>query len=312
MSIKGSSKKLKIEKMLPVFAVFTTLAVALRLWQTFTIIEPDTGFYKTKDFTVTALYVVLAVASLMMFFIAYLSKKVPQPTLPAGKNVGLGIMSAVVSVSILVNATTQISGFLKTLESQKMYYEVNKVSSYLMKNGTLPRGIEGILAIISAIYFLLFALRFFGVKINIENRKVLAVIPVFWATARMIQRFTRTISFIFVSDLLLELFMIGFLMLFLLYFAQFVSKVNSRHVMNKVYAYGLISAMFALVISVPKIAVAIVLPSLNSSTNPLEICNVAIAVFILVLCCVMLKVEKEDNITLKEAEKLKEERKSEE
>ena len=318
MSIKGSSKKLKIEKTLPVFAIFTTLAIALRLWQTFTLIEPDTGFYKTNDVTVTVLYAVLAAAGLLIFFISYLSKKVPQPTLPEGKNIGLGLISVAVSLSLLVNAATQLSSFsqalkeVETVNAFNINVETSQVVSNLMKNGSLPKGIEGLLAIVSAIYFLLFALRFFGAKINIENRKILAVAPVFWATARMIQRFTRTISFIFVSDLLLELFMIGFMMLFLLYFAQLASKVNSRHVMSKVYSYGLISAMFALVISVPKIVVAIVLPSLNSQSNPLEICNVAMAAFIIVLCCVMLKVEKEDNITLKEAEKLKEEIKTEE
>ena len=158
----------------------------------------------------------------------------------------------------------------------------------------------------------MFAVKFFGASVNIRGRKVLAVTPVFWATMRMIQRFTRTISFIFVSDLLLELFMIAFMMMFFLSFAQLASDVNSRHVVNKVYAYGLIGAMLAAVVSIPRIILSIVDSSLIVASNPLEICDLGFLVFVVALCFTMIKMPKEDNITLKEVERLQKERKEEE
>ena len=313
MSIKGSAKKNTIEYVLPVFAIFTALTTVIRMYQAFTIIEPETGFYSESNATVTALYGLLFLASAVIFVLCYVSRKVPAARLPKGRNIPVGIFSLLASLTVFYDAAKQITDFFDSYINSKSLMIFGQPSqslfSVLMKNGAIPKCLEGIFAIFSAIYFLVFAVKYFGSSFDLRNMKALAVMPVFWATARMIQRFTRTISFIFVSDLLLELFMIAFLMLFLLYFAQLASHINSQYVMNKVFAYGLISSMFAFTISIPKIIVAIVRPEFSVVTNPVEFCDVSIAVFIVMICFSLLKMPRSKNLTLREVEKMQKESK---
>lgn len=313
MSIKGSSKKIKTEMLLPVFAVFAAVAAVIRMYQSFTMIDPETGFFKSENFSITMLYIILAVGSVLLFAIAYLSEKVPVSNLPKGKSIGLGVTSALLGAALIYDAFVQIHGFIALCSGVDLaaFGGSGSLALQMMKSGVGPRGVEGIFAAFSALYFIIFSLSFFGAKINVSSRKVLAVMPVFWATARMIQRFTRTISFIFVSDLLLEIFMIAFMMLFFLYFAQLASHVNSRHVMNKVISYGLIGAVFAIVVAFPRVLLLIASPELIVEQCPLEVCDLAFAAFVIVLCAALMKMPKNDNLSLKQVESLRKQRKLE-
>ncbi|MBQ7654721.1 MAG: hypothetical protein IJS17_06580 [Clostridia bacterium] len=314
MSIKGSSGKIKTEAALPIFLVFAVIAAALRLYQYFTIIETDTGFFSEENFTVPLLYGILAVAGVLIFVITYLAKKVPLSTLPEGKSIPLAIAGSIFSLSFLIDAAIQFYSctVISSATGSMEYLTSSGAISYLFKSGMAPKGLEAFFALLSAVYFLIFAIKFFGASVSVQNRKILAVMPVFWATARMLQRFTRTISIIYVSDLLLELFMIAFMMMFFLSFAQLASNVNSRHVVNKIYAYGLIGALLAAVVAVPRLVVLIVEPSRIVSNDPLEICDIGYLIFAVVLCCEMIKMPTEDNITLKEVEKLQKEHEQQE
>lgn len=309
LSIKGSCEKIKIETVFPIFLIFTVLSAAIRTYQCLSIIEPDTGFYSKSNFTIAFLYIALAVAGVGIFLVSYVAKKVPISTLPQGKNIPLAIASVVFGVTFFADALVQAATCISFSDviAENMSVVPGGMASYLIKSGIAPKGLEALFAVLSAIYFINFAAKYFGASATVENRKILAVMPVFWATMRMIQRFTRTISIIFVSDLLLELFMIAFMMMFFLSFAQLASNVNSRHVVNKVYAYGLIGAMIAVTVSVARIVVLAVDSSLAVVNDPLEICDLGFAVFAAVFCFVMLKMPREDNITLRQVEKLRKE-----
>lgn len=314
MSIKGSSKKLKIEYVLPIFAIFTLLATALRTYQCITMIEPETGFYRVENISILYLYVMLAVAGVLIFAISYLAKKVPQSVMPEGKNIPLAIGSLVFAATLILYPVFNLASAFSGNDALFMQIGVRAatLTEYLLKSGVAASLLEALFAIISAVYFIIVSAKYFGAKLNIANRKILAVFPVFWATMRMVQRFTRTISFIFVSDLLLKLFAIAFMMMFFLSFAQLASKVNSRHVMNKIYAYALIGAMFSCLVTVPKMIAFAFDSSLVVKSELTEICDLGFAVFAVVLCVVLLKMPRDDNITLKDVEKLRKERTIEE
>lgn len=315
MSVKGSSKGVKLSKVFPVFIIAAVIATALRIWQAFNIIEPETGFFSKQDFTVIALYLILIAAAVTIFMIAYLCKSVPVSSLPREKSVFLGIVNIIFTATLLVDA---VSCFNKYFELRGGYdpfgmgMSGTSMSSYLLKTGAIPMLIEMIFAIISMVYFIVLAAVYFGKNIDTEKLKLLALSPVFWATFRLVQRFTRTISFINVSDLLLELFMIAFSMLFFMFFAQVSSGVNSRPVMNKVYAYGLISALIGTVVSLPKLIVLIFSPSLSVVSFPLEICNLGLVLFIITMLAKMAKMPYNTNITLKQYEKMKKEEQEQE
>lgn len=316
MSIKGSSKKLKIEYTFWILFFATIAAVAVRTYQRLKIIEPETGFYKVENFSVPLLYGILAVAGVLIFCVGYLAKKVPLSTLPEGRNIPLAVASLLFALTLLLDMVFQswfnvYYALIKSGIFEKSFAGYGSLT-VLFKSGVGVGALATVFAFFSAIYFLVFALKYFGVNISVCNRKILAVMPVFWATMRMVQRFTKTISIINMSDLLLELFMMAFMMMFFLAFAQLASNVGSRHVVNKIYSYGYIGTMFAFTITFPKIAIQFFEPSLSGASNNMEICDLGFAIFALILCREMLKMPREDNITLKEVERLKKERAIEE
>lgn len=305
MSVKGSGKKIKLSAVFPIFIIATVAAVILRTWQAFNIIESDTGFFSTGHITIPILYAILVVAAIAIYMAAYVTKKVPEPRISNEKSISLGITCLLMCGGLGINAVDCFYTFTTVYSQYTPFSSMagSGLASYLLKTGATPRLIEMIFAILSIIWFIILATKFFSGTSDVSKRKFFALCPVFWSTFRIVQRFTRTISFVNVSDLLLELFMIAFMMLFFLFFAQVSSNINARAVMNKVYAYGLIAAMTALVISVPKVIIMFAAPELSVNGCPLEACNITTALFIIAFLAVNLRVPSCENITVKQAEK---------
>lgn len=305
MSIKGSNNKLNVMKALPVCVIGTVIAIILRVIQVFTIIEPETGFYSEVNATVYALYGVLAVASVIIFAITYLARKVPESRLPLEKNIPLAIFSLLSGAVMAFDVVICISGFLDKYKVYNSAFNAEQtLSSYLMKSGATPMLLESIFALFAVVYFLILAINYFGVNVEVTKFRILVLAPVLWATARMVQRFTKTISFIQVSDLLLELFMIAFLMLFLMNYAQVSANINSKAAMNKVYAFGLMYAMFAFVIYIPRfitsLEIANTVSVIDYGFSPVDL---ILSVFVVLMLVAMNKIPKTLNITVKQAEK---------
>ena len=99
---------------------------------------------------------------------------------------------------------------------------------------------------------------------------------------RLIFRFTATISFIKVSDLLLEMFMLAFMLIFFTAFAQLNSKIESKGLDWKLVAFGLPAAVLALVCFIPRFIMVISGKSEMLYTgSPVEYCDLATALFAL-------------------------------
>ncbi len=318
MKIKGSVRSLKINHAFIIFAVASVLAVGVRIFQVFSgIIDFDTGFYEVTHVTTPILYLILGFASVGIFLVSFLAGEIPQEKMPQKKSIPVALFSAGFAASLVYSAVNQISGFLEYIEKANtvLMADSKLLMSDMMKSGTLPRLGEGVFAIVSAIFFLLIFINYTGIKtINFSKLKIFTIAPLFWATLRMVQRFTRTISFMNVSSLLFELFMIAFMMMFFMYFAQMASEVNNNAISFKVFAYGLIAAMFSAVVSIPRALLLIfdgdyrAMMEWDMIECPLEITDVlflGFAVLFLVLCLSLPRIK---NMTVKETEKLTEEK----
>ena len=111
--------------------------------------------------------------------------------------------------------------------------------------------------------------------------RVLSVMPVVWSICRIIYRFVTKISFINVSDLLLELFMLVFLISFTLAFAQVVTNVTPEICAWRLFGCGLPAALLAFVISVPRLMMLVMLHTDRIVTgHSLAPCDLMLAVFI--------------------------------
>ena len=106
--------------------------------------------------------------------------------------------------------------------------------------------------------------------------------PVIWSMLRMVARFMRTLSYVRVSELMFEMLMLAFMILFFMNFAQCSSKVNDENCGSKLAAYGLPAALMALVCFVPRFILTLTGQAHVIYTGSvLEYSDLAVALFII-------------------------------
>lgn len=326
MKIKGSIKNLKINTAFTIAAAGGIVALGIRFFQVFSgLIDFETGFFTQESITTYILYAVLALTAFGIFMVSTMSGEIPQEKMPEKKSMLTAVFAGIFAVTLLIAAITELdkfSGIYLTFNSpenrfivpESERYSVNfflKSLPYLMKIGALPKLVAGIFAVLSSAYFALLSLKFAGIrKTDLTKIKFLSLCPLFWATFRMVERFTRTISFINVSSLFLEMFMIAFMMMFFMYFAQMSSQVNAKAISYKIFGYGLIASVISAVVVIPKVVLYVVNSSYRDLANegllecPIEIADLGFCLFTAAFLVLCLTVPRIKNMTLKETEKL--------
>lgn len=241
---------------LPLFATLAAvlIAIPLRVYQYFKLINPETGFYDEKDFSVFVVYAVLAIAMLVCIGFAYLKHKSIKPVNDNKNSMPYIVMSLIMATGICVDSFGMISDYFELFSAGNGNY-IN-VSEFVSAQGGTLMLIQAIFGVLSAGYFVISGLTSIN-KINAPKLKFLALSPVAWCIFRLLFRFKRTISFVNVSDLLLEMFMIVFVMMFFLALAQVNSKIDANAVFWKLFAYGFPAVMFSLVCFLPRFILVI-------------------------------------------------------
>ena len=83
--------------------------------------------------------------------VSFLAGKVPSDKLPEKKNIAITVLCAAFAVGLAISATPLFEDFMKTSYSYNSLFEEQSKISFLMKSGALPRLLEGVFAILSAI-----------------------------------------------------------------------------------------------------------------------------------------------------------------
>jgi len=274
---------LKVKWLFILFAVAFAASVPVRIYQYFTVIAPTTGFYKSLNWAVYALYIILAVFSLVTIVFSFLSAEAVESKMPEGKNKLMGVVAIVYAVSFLVDATVRISSFAVSFVGYASGTVKPGIWKYITANGYLPVLFQAVFALFAAIYFIVFGLSYYAGKNTFRDSKLLALTPMLWAVARMVSLLMRPISYIKVSELLLELFATSLLMLTFLSFARVSSQISEKGEMRKIFGFGLPAALFCLVCSVPRLVVALVgKASLLAEGYGIESMLISSGVFLLV------------------------------
>lgn len=267
-----------VQKQLLVFCAAMLLLLPLRTYQLLRLVEPDTGFFRQTDFTVWLLYAVLLVLAAGFFAVNLLHKKQLYYTTAATKQPLLAICCLLAGLGLLWDIGMCV---VHIRENFQFLTPSSDLFRSLIKTGVLPKALEALTGFGSAAFFVLMGR---GCKDGTSNGgeyKLLALLPLGWASCRMIYRFTRTISFLNVSDLFFELLMLVFLLLFLMAFSQLNSRVNCKGMDWKISAYGFFAAAMCLVCFVPRAALVVVgKGSLLATTHPVEPCDLGFALFI--------------------------------
>ena len=272
-------------------ALSLCLLLPLRVYQTTSLIEPDTGFFSQSHFTVTLFYIIGAVVIASLMILSFLNSKAVRTRNCVAKSKALGVVSAFAALSITLNAVTSFIDFVEIIKlcEQNMtgafeYSLIVKIAAlipHLVKEGGAALIFQSVFGALAALFFWVYTVSCFNKNAKISSFSVLSVAPTIWAVARIIFRFVEKISFVNISDLLLELIMLVFLIMFFLSFAQVVTRVSPEVSAWRLFGCGLPAAIVAFLISVPRLFLIVVGHSdLIVEGYEFELCDLAIAIFI--------------------------------
>ncbi len=231
------------------------VAVPLRIYQYFKVLEPETGFYSKTDFSVYAIYALLGIALVVSIVVPLINKNRMITVTSVKKSPVFLILSLILAVTVIIDSAGQLMDYFDLYDAANTSGTV--ISEYVKKQGGTLLLLQAVSGAVAAVYFFVS-----GLSVSLGNSdgsklKILGLTPVLWCIFKLLYRFKRTISFVNVSDLMLELFEIVFLMLFFLVLAQTVAKIDAKAVFWKVYGYGIPAAMFALICFLPRFIVMI-------------------------------------------------------
>ena len=256
MNIKGTSTSVSLKNIPFTFMLASLCGVVLRSFQMLKFIDNETGFYTGGTLVTVVLYGILAVSFILFAVKAYLSAESEKIQVIGVKNKALGASAIFFAVTLVFDC---ISGFTTSDASGGDFKN-------LMLSGAMPRLLQSFFAILSAVYFLIIGKDYLKGTSNASKHRVFATMPVGWVGFRMVFRFVRQISFVKVSDLLLELLMLALMIMFFMAFAQVISGVYSDGFRWRIPSFGMAAALFAVTISVPRLIFTIV--SFENYINP--------------------------------------------
>lgn len=236
-----------------IFAVISVIAIPLRTFQYFNNIEASTGFYMEQNTSVWALYALMAAICIFSIGFAIIGRKALVLDFNHEKRAGCGILSALLAILTLGDALRcfnhtfdlRLEFILSAQYPDMLEPERAKIVESVIN-------LEGITAVAAAMFFIVSALSFLSGKSVAEKFRLLSLAPVLWSVARIIYRFSITISYLRVSQLTIEMFMLIFGILFFMTYAQTNSKVNAKGLDWKLVAYGFPTAFFSLLSFIPQ------------------------------------------------------------
>lgn len=259
-----------------IFIAALILALPLRIYQYVSgVIEPVTGFFAETDFSVYALYGVVILATVAVLALGFLSRKKLNYDISAQKNPVLGATSAFVALGIILDTafSVDVAGAIEAVSAG-----TNASSPEATTNLVVLA--QAVFSLLSALFFAVLCITSFMGKTFASEFRLLSLAPVLWAMLRMVSRFMRTISFTRVSELLFEMFMLAFMIMFFMNFAQCNSKVNDKDCAWKLASYGLPAALLAFICFVPRVLLALTgKGDTIYAESTIEVSDLAVALF---------------------------------
>ncbi len=274
MKITGKFKKINPLLPLYIIAVLLVAAIPLRTYQLLFITEYDTGFYKSVDWSVYALYGVAIVVILVSAILVNLAKSVPSSKDEIRKkNAFLGVCTILFAIGILVDVIMAFSSIL-------LKDTTGTVEGMASQENIVPLLLEAVAGVLSAIYMMMFGISHFDGRTTYSQYRFLALTPLVWSIFRIIVRFLRKISYVNIADLMLELFILASMMIFLLAFARISSGLSNERSMRSLFAAGYICIFFCLVTNIPRLIIGITGNSAYLPDEyPLSVADITFALF---------------------------------
>ncbi len=246
-----------------IFALGVISAIPIRCYQMFNMLDSETGFYLKTNVTIPLLNCILVGVFVLAVVISYLGKK--NTIRPIGRNIPLAVVSYLFAFSLIAD------GINKLFEAS--------LNGIQVQDGFVLA--QGVFALLSSIFFIIVGISFTAGTDSFVRRGILAVMPVFWAISRILQRFSVAIDFKNVSELLYELAMLCLVMLFFMSFARVYVSTEGAKMSWRIFAFGIPAALFAFLCSLPRFLVKFMgMPERLVKNSPPEIADLGMAIFI--------------------------------
>ncbi|MBQ8026836.1 MAG: hypothetical protein IJ261_01820 [Clostridia bacterium] len=279
--IKGSLSKPEPTSLIAIAAISLCVLLPLRVYQATTLIEPDTGFYSESNITIPLFYIIGAVVIVALMLLSFLSDKSTRARNCVAKSKALGIVSGFTALSIMYSSIMSFLEFMQIHGEYSSPIHEKGMLSYLTQSGAAALMLEAVFGVISAFFFWIYTVSCFNKSAKLSSFTILSAAPTLWAICRIVFRFVEKISFVNRSDLLLELIMLVFLIMFMLAFAQVVTGSSPEISAWRLFGCGLPAAIVAFLISVPRIFLFLIGHSdLIVEGYGFDICDFALAIFI--------------------------------
>lgn len=279
--LKGSLSKPHPSTLITLAALSLCALLPLRVYQVTSIIDPETGFFTQSSFTVPLFYIIGGIVALALMLLSFMNSKANRTRNCVVKSKLLGVISAVTAVSIMYESVLSAISFMELSGEYSAFLHKVSFTAYLTQSGATALILEAVFGLLAGVFFCTYAVSCFSDKLKLSSVRLLSAAPVAWAICRIVYRFIEKISFVNVSDLLLELIMLVFMIMFLLAFAQVVTDVTPEISAWRLYGCGLPAAVTAFVITVPKIFLVVTgHPELIVEGHGFELCDLLLALFI--------------------------------
>ncbi len=242
---------------LTVFSLVTVLLIALRTVISKKYIEAETGFYVGGKTLVLVFNIVLAVFTVAVLVYPLIKfRKQHLNVRPDGK--AMGIVSLILAAGFVYDVYTSMTIFST---SKACHHFISLFTSSRTETTNIVVDIfqgymllvGAIFALLSIIYFVIVAFSCLDMTGDYSKRSILSLAPLWWGVFRAIYFILVPMNFSNISDLLYELIMVGFLLLFFSAFARVASRVDGENSVGKAIAYGAGTAVFAAISSVPRL-----------------------------------------------------------
>ncbi|MBO4445459.1 MAG: hypothetical protein J5782_00750 [Clostridia bacterium] len=277
---KPRIKKLSPTPLLLVLAGAVIAAVPLRAHQLTKLVDPNTGFWAAQDITVLILYILIALVCVVSFFISAFSGIMTVPAFKEGRDRVLGVAAALFSVSLVADLALRVSKILSML-SEFTAKGAQNILGFLIPSGVLAMGFEVLFGLIGIIYLVLISVSAFKGTDIYSSHTMMALAPIFWAMSRLVSDFVNPVNFKNVSQLLFEMGMLCFAMVFFLSFARIASEINSDHSMWILWFTGVMGALLAFICALaPVILVITGKGDLIPDKYPVRYCDLGLGLFI--------------------------------
>ena len=291
MKIKNSNNNISLSILAPVAYGSVLVLSVLRCFQMVKYIDSSTGFFIGGAWLKILLYLLIALVSVFFISVSYFSSQSKNVDILPCKNTVAGASGAVFALSLLYDFFVSLTESSKLLSglSTSDFYNAKDAFKTLMASGTLPYALQGLFAVISAIYVIIIAKDFLKGTNNAYKHKIIALAPIGWSAFKMITRFVKQISYIRVSDLFLELIMLAFMITFFVAFSQVVSGVYSDDTRWRITALGFSGAVLALLLNVPRLILTLFGGNFVNPEYPFNPADVMFGVFAFAVSMVGMK-----------------------